>query len=117
MPNLPKQKSKPWVVDREYNKPESKGVRTHNEVINIYQTMQWKSLRKYHIQKNPLCKHCKDQDNIIKGGSVVDHIQPIRQGGMPYDNRNLQTLCGMHHNIKSRTERDTITYNKDNMKP
>tara|TARA_R110000737_G_scaffold86520_2_gene119244 strand:+ start:311 stop:667 length:357 start_codon:yes stop_codon:yes gene_type:complete len=116
MPNLPKQRSKPWVVARDTNRPGSTAMRSHNEVVDLYQTKQWKSLRKYHIQRNPLCKHCKDQDGVVAGGNVVDHIQPVRQGGSPYDARNLQTLCDRHHNIKSRSERDSITYDKGNMK-
>ena len=103
MPNLPKQRSKPWVVARDTNRPGSTALRTHNEVVDLYQTKQWKSLRKYHIQRNPLCKHCKEQDGQVAGGS-------------PYDARNLQTLCDRHHNIKSRSERDSITYDKGNMK-
>ena len=115
MPNLPKQKSKPWVVAREKNKPGSRAVETHNEMMNIYQTQQWKATRRYHIQRNPLCVECKIKEKRIVAGAVVDHIIPIRQGGQPFDFKNLQTLCSDHHNKKSRQEKDSIVYDKDTM--
>tara|TARA_R100000781_G_scaffold63337_1_gene40189 strand:- start:74 stop:424 length:351 start_codon:yes stop_codon:yes gene_type:complete len=114
MPTFPKSKIKTWVVKREKNNPHSRGAKTHNEMMNIYQSQQWRSTRRYHIQRNPLCVHCKE-DNKIVSGNVVDHIKPIRQGGSAFDLMNLQTLCDDCHNIKSRKEKDSIVYTKSNM--
>lgn len=36
--------------------------------------------------------------------TVVDHITPIRMGGSPTDERNLQCLCASCHSRKSLKE-------------
>ena len=115
MPTLPKERNKPWVVSRERNKPGSRAAKSHNEMMHVYQTQQWRSTRSYHIQMNPICVHCKKKENRVVAGDVVDHIIPIRQGGDPFNKNNLQTLCHGCHSIKSRQERDTITYTGDSM--
>ena len=37
-------------------------------------------------------------------GNEVDHIRPLRAGGDPYDESNLQVLCGGCHAAKTRIE-------------
>tara|TARA_R110000851_G_C12738342_1_gene530555 strand:+ start:219 stop:572 length:354 start_codon:yes stop_codon:yes gene_type:complete len=115
MPTLPKGKDKPWIVSREQNKPGSRAVKSHNEMMYVYNTQQWKATRAYHIQRNPICLTCKTKDNRVVAGDVVDHIIPIRQGGDPFQKNNLQTLCHPCHNKKSRQEKDSITYTKGTM--
>lgn len=46
----------------------------------------------------PLCNMC----NGI--GAHIDHIVPLRAGGAPYDQANLQTLCASCHSKKTRRE-------------
>ena len=89
MPKLPEKKKRPWMA---------KNKRT-NDNSNFYNSKQWRSVRNYYIQKNPLCVICK-RKNIIKSGEVVDHIKPINMGGHLTDLSNLQTLCHACHNSK-----------------
>ena len=98
MPTLPKGKQRPWIPKR----PEHM-----REVDNsaFYNSKRWRSLRKYFIQKNPLCRHC-ERDGITKPAYVIDHIKPISIYGMGVatDINNLQALCESCHNKKSAME-------------
>tara|TARA_R110002020_G_scaffold466850_1_gene689882 strand:+ start:2740 stop:3093 length:354 start_codon:yes stop_codon:yes gene_type:complete len=115
MPTLPKSKKKPWVIQRETKSKGSRRFQQNNSELDVYQTKQWKGTRSHHIRMNPICKQCKEEDGRVVPGEVVDHIIPVRQGGKPFDFDNLQTLCHDHHNIKSRMEKDSITYTRDTM--
>lgn len=116
MPTKPKNVNRPWVVkrDNKSNAPTSKGRNKLGDMRLFYSSRRWRSVRLYHLQRNPLCKNCHDV-SIIKGADVVDHIQPIRQGGDPYNELNLQSLCKVCHDKKSRTEADSIVYTPQNM--
>ena len=96
MPTLPKTKLRPWIPkkpDRMYDADNS----------SFYSSKRWRSLRNYFIQKNPLCAQCK-RNKIIKGAQCVDHIKPLRLGGSPVDENNLQSLCNNCHDKKSSRE-------------
>lgn len=60
-------------------------------------TAAWERLRKAYLNQHPLCVQCG------AGGTDVDHILPLRDGG---DNReaNLQTLCHVCHSRKSQQD-------------
>jgi 5-methylcytosine-specific restriction protein A len=97
MPSIPlKQQERPWI------KREAHGRRAFSNA-SIYQSARWKALRKHHIQSSPLCVHCLKNDRT-KAGWIVDHIVPINEGGEPFDESNLQSLCSSCHNIKSGKE-------------
>lgn len=70
---------------------------------NFYNSRRWRSLRKHYIQSNPLCEQCKRNERTT-AGQCVDHIKPIRLGGLMTDIGNLQTLCNSCHAYKSGTE-------------
>ena len=69
-----------------------------------YNTQRWRNVRKLILQGSPLCAECKARD-VVKLGSVIDHIKPVRLGGDFWDLENLQTLCESCHNSKSAKER------------
>ena len=96
MPNLPKSRKRPWIPEK------PKHERQFNNQ-KFYSSKQWRALRNYFIQKNPLCAQCK-RNGITKGGQVIDHIKPIRLGGHPTAESNLQTLCNKWHDNKSGME-------------
>jgi hypothetical protein len=48
---------------------------------------------------NPLCVVCQAP------ATDVDHIQPIADGGEPWDMANMQALCHSHHSEKTRLEK------------
>ena len=104
MPNFPESKSRPWIPkrlrDNKGNKPASRSNAEHSE---FYQSKQWKSLRNYYIQMNPLCELCDKQGYTI-AGECVDHIEPMRFGGSHTSIDNLQTLCNSCHASKSGRE-------------
>ena len=43
---------------------------------------------------------CSDGNN----NGIADHVVRILEGGHPYDDRNLLTLCKRCHNVKSNME-------------
>jgi 5-methylcytosine-specific restriction endonuclease McrA len=55
-------------------------------------------------QDGGLCVMCK-ADGILNKANVVDHIIEIKDGGEPFDIKNTQSLCHLHHNKKSALER------------
>jgi 5-methylcytosine-specific restriction endonuclease McrA len=74
-------------------KLEDKGLKT-----NFYSSRQWRTLRRWFLNGNPLCNIC---------GAIatqVDHITPIMNGGEALDQENLQALCARCHSLKTRAE-------------
>ena len=65
----------------------------------IYKTKAWKQLRKIKLYNNPWCEYCPSDVHTI--ASVVDHINPIRLGGEPFDLDNLKSSCAPCHNRKT----------------
>ena len=74
------------------------------EERRFYGSNLWKNIRQAHRINEPLCRECKKQGRVT-AMYVVDHIQPIRDGGNPTDGDNLQSLCERHHNEKRNRER------------
>ena len=104
MPNFPKSKSRPWIPKRERdNKGNRLTSRSVKEFISFYNSKQWRSLRRYYIQMNPLCELCEKQGFTISG-QCVDHINPISNGGSKTSLNNLQTLCNSCHAYKTGKE-------------
>ncbi len=92
MPKLPDNKRRPWMP----KKPKQSRLNPNSD---FYHSKQWRSLRNYYIQMNPLCEACKRRDKVT-AGYVIDHIKPINMGGHKTDISNLQTLCESCHNSK-----------------
>ena len=61
---------------------------------------RWAAVRRSILQRDGYrCTQCG------KAGRLeVDHIQAVHQGGDPWDERNLQTLCRADHIEKGRRE-------------
>jgi 5-methylcytosine-specific restriction protein A len=96
MANKPTQVKRSWVVER-------KPFERDNSNADFYNSWAWRKLRKLQLDKNPLCKHCEDNDVITKA-KVADHIISINRGGERLDEANLQSLCESCHNKKSANE-------------
>ena len=114
----PKSKTPRWVVNRDKKGHKANGgaMYSANKMRQWYSSKRWRSVRLYYLQKNPLCVQCKAK-GVINGAEVIDHILPIRQGGDMYNEMNLQSMCKVCHDKKSRSERDTIVYEKYNTTP
>ncbi len=96
MPTLPKSKSRPWIPKKPKHFRETDNA-------SFYSSKRWKSLRNFFIQKFPICAQCK-RNGELNNAQVVDHVVPIRLGGSPIDQKNLQSLCNPCHNKKSGME-------------
>lgn len=97
MPKLPSKSEQPWVAKSQDDREPFERKRNIN---TFYHTPEWRRLRKRFINKNPLCVSCGDK-GIVKAAQVVDHITPIRLGGMALSWDNLQSMCHSCHNSKS----------------
>jgi 5-methylcytosine-specific restriction endonuclease McrA len=70
----------------------------------LYGLTEWKSLRNAHLSANPLCVLCQ-QEGKIKVATVVDHVLPHKgDTSQFFDSDNLQSLCKLHHDRKTRLE-------------
>lgn len=96
MANSPKKIKRSWV------KPKAAFDREIKD-DKFYNSWPWRKLRKRFLLSNPLCLHC-DRNGIVTAATVADHITPIKQGGEPLDESNLQALCEKCHNRKSASE-------------
>ena len=56
----------------------------------VYQTDRWKVLRLQILTQNPVCK-------CGKLATLVHHVEPIRDGGDPWNRDNLKPLCATCH--------------------
>jgi 5-methylcytosine-specific restriction endonuclease McrA len=58
----------------------------------LYDTYRWKLVRAYVRLRDGGCVVCG-----VTEGLEVDHIVRPEDGGDPYSEENLRTLCGLHH--------------------
>jgi len=70
----------------------------------FYNTTAWKRFRAGYIKRHPLCVKCEEV-GVIMSANIIDHIQPIQDGGAKFDESNLQSLCASCHNKKSVNKR------------
>ena len=86
------------LMDSQYNK-----YQRDKKAQRFYQSKEWKLVKKRHLQIEPLCRECKKKGVLVRA-TMVDHIVPIKQGGSPLDDSNLQSLCWSCHSRKSAQE-------------
>ena len=70
----------------------------------FYNTAEWRNLREWKINLNPLCEHC-ERRGLIMVAQEVDHIIEIEDGGSKTDPDNLQSLCKACHRKKTGEEK------------
>ena len=81
----------------------AQGRRVHDDSA-FYNSPTWRKFRRYIATVKPkICAMCQDQGFLVQA-KYLDHITPIRLGGAPLDEGNVQWLCTMHHAIKSGQE-------------
>lgn len=69
----------------------------------IYNLPEWRGkngLRNLRLTQDPFCCVCG------KPAEMVDHINPINNGGDPLDYDNTQSMCNNCHQIKRNKERN-----------
>ena len=75
-------------------------LKTRDERQKFYQSRDWRLMREYVLQNEPLCRECKRR-GIIKLAKIVDHIIDMKdKPELALDPHNLQPLCDDCHNIK-----------------
>lgn len=66
----------------------------------FYRTKRWVERSRGFRREHPVCMVC----NRWKS-EVTDHIVPLKDGGEPWADSNLQALCHRCHNRKTARER------------
>lgn len=96
MPNSPKKVKRPWVKER-------KPFERERSNQKFYNSARWRKVARLHKEANPLCVKCKAEGRTSPA-EFTDHIVRLEDGGDPFNDANLQSLCGFHHNQKSGRE-------------
>ena len=88
------------------------------EYVHLYQTRQWKALRKRQLEREPLCCYCKAMNRIVPA-NVVNHKQAHKgDWNLFCDPENLESVCQPHHdNLIRRQERSGAFIGSDNGRP
>lgn len=69
----------------------------HLQAREFYKSKRWRTFRARIMSSRPPCR-------CGAPATLLDHIQPLRAGGAPFDVRNLQPLCDRCHNRKRQVE-------------
>lgn len=70
----------------------------------------WQKARKEYLTAHPLCVECEKEGRYRKA-TVVDHIVPHRgDQKLFWDRSNWQSLCKMHHDLKTGNEDSNPSY-------
>ena len=78
----------------------------------LYDTTEWKRLRKMVLADEPLCRRCTDF-GLITAATVVDHIKRVEERpDLKLDRANLQPLCKTCHDGAKHSE-DIRGYSRD----
>lgn len=88
----------PNLTDTRYceeHRYEEKGAYEKTGGNPFYSSSEWRRKRREYLKEHPFCVRCG------RPAVIVDHIVPIRKGGEPLDDGNLQSLCWPCHSRKS----------------
>lgn len=62
----------------------------------------WMKRRAAWLSEHPTCAHCEAEGRVGLGQNV-DHVVPLWAGGADHES-NFQSLCVMHHQVKTARE-------------
>lgn len=62
---------------------------------SFYKTKEWHKARAVRLK---IDGHRCVVPGCPSAATVVDHVVELSSGGLPYDPRNLRSLCPSHHN-------------------
>ena len=87
---------------------DSRAVKPLPRTVNeLYVSTEWRNLVASLITARG--RRCQQCGRTGEGGKPVrifgDHINELRDGGAPFDPRNVQLLCGSCHTTKTLAER------------
>jgi len=66
------------------------------ELKALYDTPQWRRLRRRYITAHPLCEDCEAAGRLTPA-QEIHHMKPVVQGGGFLDEGNLRALCQSCH--------------------
>lgn len=104
--NMPNLNNKGYKRFENPNKPKS----FENTIENkFYNTSLWRRVRSLQKIRKPICEVCEAKGIYTdcsdgNNNGIADHAIRLLQGGHPYDEQNLFTLCKKCHNTKSNME-------------
>lgn len=68
----------------------------------VHNSARWRyQVQPMQLRHHPLCSMC-EAEGRIEVAVHVDHIRPLRDGGAPFDQANLRSLCKSHHSAVTR---------------
>ena len=65
-------------------------------LAHLYTHSRWRSLRKRHLAREPLCHFCEREGKVTLA-TVVDHIEPHRGDVVKFWAGPFMSLCKLHH--------------------
>jgi len=72
---------------------------------SIYLTRRWRDrVRPAQLRREPLCRAHQARGRVVQA-TEVDHIKRISEGGDPWDENNLQSLCHDCHSSKTASDK------------
>lgn len=79
------------------------------DIANAVGSMfNWDQVRQKVLERDDhACQQCGASETGSDGPLQVDHIDRVADGGHPFDERNLQTLCRSCHEAKTAAENRT----------
>ena len=94
---------------RRFENPIKRKPHQNNKENKFYGTPLWKRLRHLQKTRKPMCEVCEAKGIYTdcsdgNNNGIADHVIRILDGGHPYDERNLFTLCKRCHHVKSNME-------------
>lgn len=91
--------------DKHYNRSKRRFSQALAAAQRVYNSTQWKRLRRAFLNEFPLCAECLSR-GVPKAADDVDHREPlVRRLDLAYEWANLQALCRSCHNTKTAAER------------
>jgi 5-methylcytosine-specific restriction protein A len=87
-------------VHRRKERREIDERRKDDPAHTFYSSAAWRAARAAHLSAEPLCREHRKRGQVV-AADTVDHIVPMRKGGPPFDDSNLQSLCAPCHSAKS----------------
>lgn len=73
---------------------------------HLYETQQWREMRRAQLREHPLCYLCAEQ-GVVTPATIADHDTPHRgDRRLFFDPANLKSVCKPHHDsTKQRGEK------------
>ncbi len=72
---------------------------------SVYNSRRWRDVvQPAQLRREPLCRMCKARGHV-RQATEVDHVVRISEGGDPWDQANLQSLCHDCHSSKTASDK------------